>query len=176
MSRGYPSMTALLALLAVAGYQNRDKLAELLGGAQRNPATPTQTPRGSAGGALPDSLRGMLGGTSIGDLLSGGLRDLVNTFKQKGQGDVAESWVGRGPNKQIAPSQLEQAIGSDVLETLSQRTGLSREELLSRLSKNLPDAVDKYTPEGRIPTAGESEHSVTDLRAAGSGPRPRSPG
>lgn len=28
MSDGYPSMTALLGLLAVAGYQNRDKLAE----------------------------------------------------------------------------------------------------------------------------------------------------
>lgn len=95
----------------------------------------------------------MLGGTSIGDLLSGGLRELVDAFKQKGQGEVADSWVNRGPNKQIAPAQLEQAIGPDVLETLSQQTGLSREELLSRLSKNLPDAVDKYTPEGRIPTA-----------------------
>ena len=27
MSRGFPSMTALLGLLAVAGYQNRDKIA-----------------------------------------------------------------------------------------------------------------------------------------------------
>ena len=32
MSRGFPSMTALLGVLAVAGYQNRDKLAELLAG------------------------------------------------------------------------------------------------------------------------------------------------
>src|SRR6478752_650885 len=32
MSRGFPSMTALLGLLAVAGFQNRDKLAEMLGG------------------------------------------------------------------------------------------------------------------------------------------------
>jgi uncharacterized protein YidB (DUF937 family) len=159
MSRGYPSMTALLALLAIAGYQNRDKLAEMLGGAQRSPGAPAPTPQGSAGGAQPGSLGGMLAGTSISDLLSGGLRDLVNAFKQKGQGDVAESWVGRGPNKQIAPSQLEDAIGSDVLETLSQRTGLSREELLSRLAKNLPDAVDKYTPEGRIPTAADFSRS-----------------
>ena len=30
MSRGFPSMTALLGLLAVAGYQNRDKIAEML--------------------------------------------------------------------------------------------------------------------------------------------------
>lgn len=154
MSRGFPSMTALLGLLAVAGYQNRDKIAELLGGAQRKPGAPAQVPQSdSAGGALPGNLGEMLGGTSIGDLLSGGLRELVDAFKQKGQGEVADSWVNRGPNKQIAPAQLEQAIGPDVLETLSQQTGLSREELLSRLSKNLPDAVDKYTPEGRIPTA-----------------------
>ena len=36
MSRGLPSMTALLGLLAIAGYQNRDKLAEMLNGAGAN--------------------------------------------------------------------------------------------------------------------------------------------
>ena len=35
MSRGFPSMTALLGLLAIAGYQNRDKIAEMLGGGQK---------------------------------------------------------------------------------------------------------------------------------------------
>ena len=42
MSRGMPSMTALLGLLALAGYQNRDKLAELLKGAVTGPS-PGQT-------------------------------------------------------------------------------------------------------------------------------------
>jgi uncharacterized protein YidB (DUF937 family) len=152
-------MTALLALLAMAGYQNRDKIAEWINSAQRKAGTPAQVPQGSEGGSVPGNLGGLLGGTSIGDMLSGGLRDLMNTFKQAGHGDAADSWVGRGANKQIAPSQLEQIIGSDVLETLAQQTGLSREEILSRLSKNLPEAVDKYTPEGRIPT--ESELSKT---------------
>ena len=41
MSRGFPSMTAFLGLLAVAGYQNRDKIAELIAGLRANPA---QTP------------------------------------------------------------------------------------------------------------------------------------
>jgi uncharacterized protein YidB (DUF937 family) len=88
-------------------------------------------------------------------MLSSGLRDLVDSFKQAGHGDAADSWVGHGPNKQIAPPDLEKAIGPDVLASLSQQTGLSREEILSRLSRNLPDAVDKYTPQGRIPTAAE---------------------
>jgi hypothetical protein len=52
MSRGYPSMTALLALLAMAGYQNRDKITEWLNAAQRKAGAP-QVPQGSAGGTLP---------------------------------------------------------------------------------------------------------------------------
>jgi uncharacterized protein YidB (DUF937 family) len=151
MSRGFPSMTALLGLLAVAGYQNRDKIAEWLNAAQGKAGTPGQTP-GSPAGGLPANLSGVLAGNSLGDLLSGGLRDLVNTFKQAGHGDAAESWVAHGPNKSIGRSELEQAIGPELLETLSRQTGLSREEIVSRLSSRLPEAIDKYTPEGRIPT------------------------
>jgi uncharacterized protein YidB (DUF937 family) len=85
------------------------------------------------------------------DCESGGLGELVDRFKESGHGETAESWVGTGPNKPVAPPQLEQAIGPEVLETLSKQTGLSREELLARLSRELPDAVDKYTPQGRLP-------------------------
>jgi len=145
-------MTALLALLAVAGYQNRDKIAEWLNAAQGKAGTPAETSGTRAGGGLPGSLGGILGGTSLSDLLSNGLRDLVSTFKQAGQGEAVDSWVGHRANKQIGRSELEQAIGPEVLETLSRQTGLPREEIVSRLATNLPQAVDKYTPEGHIPT------------------------
>lgn len=151
-SRGFPSMTALLALLAIAGYQNRDKIADMLGKArQGQPGAPGQN---GLGGLL-----GQLGGASAGGVLSGGLGELLDRFKQNGQGETAESWVGTGPNKQVTPSQLEQAIGPDVLDTLSQQTGLSRQELLARLTRELPDAVDKYTPQGRLPTEAELSRS-----------------
>jgi uncharacterized protein YidB (DUF937 family) len=42
-------------------------------------------------------------------------------------------------------------IGPDVLAALEQQTGLLQEELLARLSRELPSAVDQYTPDGRIP-------------------------
>ena len=149
MSRGFPSMTALLGLIATAGYQNRDKIAEMLRGATSSgPGASAQPqPQGGLGGLL-----GNLGGAGAGGVLGGGLNELVERFRQNGQGDVAESWVGPGPNKEVAPNQLEQAIGPDVLATLSQQTGLSREEILTRLSRELPTAVDRYTPEGRLPT------------------------
>lgn len=149
MSRGYPSMTALLGLLAVAGFQNRDKIAEMLGGLGKDaPAQPAA--QGGLGGLL-GSLAGMLGGAGAGGLVSGGVGELVDRFKQAGHGETAESWVNHGPNREIAPTQLEQAIGPDVLATLAQQTGLSREDLLSRLSRDLPKAIDQYTPDGRVP-------------------------
>jgi len=142
-------LTALLGLVAVAGYQNRDKIAEMLRGATSG-APPASGPGQSQGGL--GGLLGNLGGSGVGGLLGGGLNELVERFQQSGQGNIADSWVGHGPNKEVAPNQLEQAIGPDVLATLSQQTGLSREEILAKLSKELPTAVDKYTPEGRLPS------------------------
>ena len=141
MARGFPSMTALLGLLAIAGYQNRDKIAEMLSGLGKGTPAP-----GGLGGLL-----GNLGAGGPCGLLSGGLKELVDRFTANGQEDAVNSWVGTGPNKNISEDQLKSAIGPDALASLSKETGLSEAEILSRLSRALPDAVDKYTPEGRLP-------------------------
>jgi uncharacterized protein YidB (DUF937 family) len=152
MSRGMPSMTALLGMLALAGYQNKDKLMEMF-----NNAT-SGLPKAGSGGPAPaqssltNVFGGLLGGGGVGSLLGGGLNELFDQFKKNGQGDAAESWVGTGPNKEISPPQVKQAIGQDVLTTLEQQTGLSQEELLARLSRELPTAIDKYTPDGQLPS------------------------
>lgn len=174
-----PSMTALLALLAVAGYQNRDKLSEMLGGGSRNQGPPGEAGRsggqqgglagmlGGQGGGLGGlfggqgggqagglgGLAGMLGGAGLGGLLSGGLRDIVDSFQKSGQGETAESWVRQGPNRELSPQELERAIGEDTLADLQQQTGLSRDELIARLTRELPKAVDGYTPDGKLPDA-----------------------
>jgi len=140
-------MVALLGLLAVAGYQNREKIAEMINSFKN---------KGPTGDPLQDGAREVLGklgdvAGNAGNMLNEGLGGLVDQFKQSGHGDLADSWVGRGPNQPVSTSQLETAIGSDVLSDLAQRTGLTREEILSRLSRELPGAVDGLTPEGRIP-------------------------
>ena len=164
MARGFPSMTALLGLLAVAGYQNRDKIAEMLRGGSNTapPLDPNQPQQqvppgqqagqqsGGLGGIL-GNLGGLFGGASAGSVVSGGLSELLERFQQNGQGEAADSWVRTGPNQEIQSPQLEKAIGPDILDTLAKQTGLSREELLARLSRELPEAVNKYTPDGRLP-------------------------
>ena len=158
MTRGMPSMVALLGMLAVAGYQNRDKIKEALGGLNQTPGgAPGQ---GNAQGGMLGKLGGVLGGASAGGVLSGGLGDLIDRFRQNGHGEIADSWVGTGANKPLQPDHLEQAIGPDVLNALTQHTGLSREELISRLTRELPGAVDKFTPQGRLPTEEEASRLV----------------
>jgi len=156
-----PSMIALLGLLAVAGYQNRDKIAEALGGGKQEPGSaPGQNKQQAGQDGVLGKLGGLLGGASAGSVLSRGLRDLVERFTQNGHGQAADSWVKPGPNQQLTQDQLEQAIGPDALNTLSQQTGLSRGELLSRLTRDLPAAVDKFTPDGRLPTEEEASRLI----------------
>jgi uncharacterized protein YidB (DUF937 family) len=101
MNRGMPSLTALLGLLAIVGYQNRDKIAEMLRGlGQGPPGSPAQ----GGLGALLGQLSSSLGGSSPGGILSGGLGELIDRFKQSGEGETAESWVSSSPNKPCTAS------------------------------------------------------------------------
>lgn len=152
-----PSLLALLGIAAVAGYQNRDKLALVLGGTDADRGA-----GGGAGGGLSDLLSRLGGGAGrgFGDLgsattgngtIAEGLRDLIAQFSGSGQRDVAESWVGTGPNRALSAGELEANLGPDLIAELTERTGLGRDELLQRLAASLPETVDHLTPEGRLP-------------------------
>jgi uncharacterized protein YidB (DUF937 family) len=151
MARGFPSMTALLAMLAVLGYQNRDKISDALGKLN----TPSPDGKGGVGGLL-EKLGLDTKGAGAGSILTGGLGELLDRFKQSGQGETADSWVKTGPNKNCSPADLEKALGAETIEMLTKQTGLSKDELLSRLCRELPEAVDKYTPQGVISDQGSS--------------------
>ncbi|WEK04718.1 MAG: YidB family protein [Candidatus Devosia phytovorans] len=170
MAKSMPSLVALLGLLAVAGYQNRDKLGSVLGeignGGNRQPGEPSGTEANAGKGGLNDLLSGvggMLGGAGaggLGSVLSGGLGDLMEQFKNNGNGEKAERWVKDGPDENIDADELERTLGADTIAALEEKTGLSKQELLERLSRTLPGAVDRFTPEGRLPTETEASRFV----------------
>jgi uncharacterized protein YidB (DUF937 family) len=135
-------------------------------------AAPTPPPSGSStgglggalgggglGGGLGDVLKGplggLLGGAAAGSVISGGLGDLLKQLQQGGHGDTANSWVGNGSNRPIAPGDLANALGADQIDQLSSQSGLSRDDLLKGLSQYLPKVVDHLTPDGRLPTDDE---------------------
>jgi len=130
-----PLIIALLALLASRA---------MSGGGQKNaPAEMPKLPE-----AVPEPAE------NPGSVLDG-LGGLIDQFQKKGLGDVIESWVNRGTNKGVAPDQVSVALGGDVVNELSRRTGLSRDQVVAELARMLPNVVDKLTPDGRLPTRQE---------------------
>jgi uncharacterized protein YidB (DUF937 family) len=110
---------------------------------------------GNLGDVLKGGLGGLLAGGAAGSVISGGLGDLLKQLQQNGHGDAANSWVGNGPNKQIAPGDLASALGADQINSLMSQSGLSRDELLAGLSQHLPDVINHLTPDARLPTGDE---------------------
>ncbi len=170
---GLPSIAALLGLLAVVGYQNRDKIAEVLNqhmGQGAKPGDPNAPGDGGLLGGLAKTVSdaaasgGLLGGLAKGatDLAAragispdiiGGLGGVVDSFRKAGHGAAADSWVSTGPNQPVTPTQTEQALGPDLIDILVKQTGLSKDDILARLSEVLPKAVDTMTPDGKLPAA-----------------------
>ncbi len=87
----------------------------------------------------------------------GGLGDLIGRLTAGGAGQHVNSWVGPGENQPIQPGQLGSALGGNVLNELSARTGMSQQELLNQLAAVLPQLINRLTPNGRVPTAAELE-------------------
>jgi uncharacterized protein YidB (DUF937 family) len=89
--------------------------------------------------------------------VAGGLVDLIGRLTAGGAGQHVNSWVGPGENQPIQPGQLGSALGGNILNELSARTGMSQQELLSQLAVVLPQLINRLTPKGRVPTAAELE-------------------
>jgi uncharacterized protein YidB (DUF937 family) len=134
-----PLMIALLALLA-SRYMSSGGQKEV--SPLPRPTQPNSTPDESPGSIV------------------GGLGGLLKQFQQAGLGEVVDSWINTGPNKTVAPGQIADALGPDVIDALSQRTGLPRDQVVATLSQLLPNAVDQLTPEGRLPTHQEAARLV----------------
>jgi len=96
----------------------------------------------------------------VGALLTGGMMDLVRQFQGAGKADAVDSWVARGPNQAVSPTDVSKVLTDDQVAFLTSRTGMSREELLAGISQQLPQVVDELTPEGRLPTPEEIERRV----------------
>lgn len=84
----------------------------------------------------------------------GGLQGLIGAFQHAGLSDIVASWVGTGQNLPISAEQIQQALGGGHLAELAQAAGLSHEGAAGHLADLLPGLIDKLTPGGQVPEAG----------------------
>ena len=117
-------------------------LMDMLGGLMGGNKAP------QSGNSLLDSVLPMLlkGGAL------GGLAGLIGKFASAGLGHKASSWVGTGPNADLHPDEVEQALGSDTISQLASKAGISTDQAKGGLASMLPNLINHLTPNGSVPT------------------------
>ena len=123
-------------------------LGKMFGGGSAPAATPS-VPIPPPGQPVPTN-------APAGSIL-GGLNDLIGKLSAGGVGSQVNSWIGHEANQPVQPGHLGSALGADVLNQLSQKTGMSQRELLNQLSAALPQIINHLTPNGRMPTLADLE-------------------
>ena len=82
----------------------------------------------------------------------GGAAGFVDLFRSRGLGDAVSSWIGSGPNQPISATQLESALGSDLIGSIASRAGVDHHIAGSALAAMLPDVFHNLTENGQVPT------------------------
>jgi len=106
-------------------------------------------------------LDGILGGVVGAEALSlvkgyfekhGGVPGVAAEFEKTGFGQHVKSWVGTGANLPITKEQVQQVLGSQTVKDLSAKFGVPVDKVSEMLAQYLPAAIDKATPEGKLPS------------------------
>ncbi|MFF4848982.1 YidB family protein [Streptomyces sp. NPDC001194] len=134
----------------MAGNDLGSLLGGLLGGGSGGQA-------GGGGGNILGALLGALmgGGAGGGQATGGGnnpLGGLMDMLGKSGLADQAQSWVGTGDNKPVSGAQIAEALPDDTLQQVAAQAGVSPEQAADEIARSLPQAVDKLSPAGSIPS------------------------
>jgi len=131
--------------------QTEDPLGSILGGLTGGRAAATT---GGIGGGLLLQLALLL------LQQNGGLGGVLGKFRDAGMGSQADSWVSTGPNQDISAEQVEQAFGSEALNDIASKLGVSQGDAGSAISQIMPELVNQLTPRGQV--TEDSENSIGD--------------
>lgn len=87
----------------------------------------------------------------ITDRKSGGFAGFLDSFRSSGLGSAVDSWVLTGNNESISGDDVRNALGSDTVATLANKTGVDEGTAASALGGIIPGVVDTLTPDGELP-------------------------
>ncbi|MFZ3469358.1 YidB family protein [Streptomyces sp. 4.24] len=109
------------------------------------------------GGNILGALLGALMGGGGGAQAAGGagnnpLGGLMDMLTKSGLVDQAQSWVGTGENQPVSGAQIAEALPNDTLAKVAEQAGVSPEAAADQIAQALPQAVDKLSPQGSLPS------------------------
>ena len=84
----------------------------------------------------------------------GGMPALLAQLESGGLAETVRSWVGHGENAPVTAEELGRALPAEQVQGWAAEAGTTPDALLEHLSQELPDAVHRATPEGRMPEVG----------------------
>lgn len=101
---------------------------------------------------LPDIFGQILKNTDLGSI--GGL---LKQLQEGGLQKQIDSWLGNGQNTPISQDQLKNALGNEQLRQIARQMGVPVDEVLDKLSKYLPEAVNQASPNGQLAPQHEAQ-------------------
>ncbi|WP_420719244.1 YidB family protein [Streptomyces sp. XY533] len=139
--------------MTMAGNDLGGLLGGLLGGGQGGAG-------GGGGGNILGALLGALmgggaggaGGAQAGGGANNPLGGLLDMLTKSGLADQAQSWIGTGQNQSVSGAQISEALPDETLQKVAAQAGVSPEQAADQIAQALPQAVDKLTPGGEIPS------------------------
>ncbi|MBT2447048.1 DUF937 domain-containing protein [Streptomyces sp. ISL-43] len=137
----------------MAGNDLGSLLGGLLGGGSGG-----QGGSGGGGNILGSLLGALMGGGGAGGAqAAGGARNnplggLMDMLTKSGLVDQAQSWVGTGENKPVTGAQIAEALPDETLQKVAAQAGVSPEQAVDEIAQQLPQAVDKLSPQGSLPS------------------------
>lgn len=109
-----------------------------------------------------DSLSKVAG--PLQDMLSGGgVHDVLDKLHAGGLGDKVQSWVGMAKNLPISADQLNSVLGNDTVKSIAAKVGIPTDKVAGALAHLLPQAVDKMTPDGKLPAKDAKDGKAPDV-------------
>ena len=109
-----------------------------------------------------DSLSKVAG--PLQDMLSGGgVHDILDKVHAGGLADKVQSWVGMGKNLPISADQVTSVLGNDTVKSIAAKVGIPTDKVASAIAHLLPQAVDKMTPDGKLPAKDAKAPDVAEM-------------
>jgi uncharacterized protein YidB (DUF937 family) len=131
-------------------------------GAATSAAT-TAAEAAAGGGAM---AAGSAEESAVGSLLGEGgsqLPALLEKLGAGGLGDTVSSWVGKGSNLPVSTDQIKSALGSEQVDAVAGKLGVSQDAAAAKIADVLPGIIDKLTPDGLVPDPEALAGQVTGM-------------